>query len=121
MNKPLVFAAIAELVTGLALLLMPTLVGQLLVGAELNGIAVIMARQAGIAMVALAVACWPGTPLLGMLGYSVASALYLAYLGITGDASGALLWPAALLHLVLAVLLARTGRGGKSATEGRSA
>jgi len=119
-NRLLAFAAIAETAAGLALLLLPSLVGQWLFGEDLTGIAVIMARVAGIALVALAVACWPGTPLLAMLGYGAASALYLAYLGFTGGASGALLWPAVVLHLVLTILLARTGRRGKTATEGKS-
>ena len=120
MTRLLVFAAIAEAATGLALLLVPSLVGQWLFGAELTGIAVIMARVAGIALVALAVACWPGTPLLAMLGYGAASALYLAYLGFTGAASGPLLWPAVVLHLSLTVVLARTGRRGKTSTQGKS-
>lgn len=111
MKKLLVFAAVSEAATGLALLLVPSLVGQLLLGAELTGIAVILARVSGIALVSLAVACWPGTPLLAMLGYGGASALYLAYLGLTGGASGILLWPAVVLHLILTVLLARASQG----------
>jgi len=120
MNRLLVFAAIAEAATGLALLLVPSLVGQMLFGAELTGIAVVMARLAGIALIAFALACWPSTPLLAMMGYGAASALYLAYLGFTGAAGGVLLWPAVVLHLVLTVLLARTGRRGKTSTEGKS-
>jgi hypothetical protein len=111
MKKLLVFAAVSEAATGLALLLVPSLVGQLLLGAELTGIAVILARVSGIALVSLAVACWPGTPLLAMLGYGAASALYLAYLGLTGGASGILLWPAVVLHLILTVLLALASKG----------
>jgi hypothetical protein len=118
MKAVLVFVAIAEGATGLALLLLPEGVAQMLLGAELTGIAVTMARVAGIALVALAVACWPGTPLLAMLGYGAAITLYLAYLGFTGAANGVLLWPAVGLHLVLTVLLARTGRRGKTSTEG---
>ena len=60
------------------------------------------------------------TPQLAMLGYGAASALYLAYLGFAGAASGALLWPAVVLHLLLTVLLARTGRRGTTSTEGKS-
>lgn len=111
MKKLLVFAAVSEAATGLALLLVPSLVGQLLLGAELTGIAVILARVCGIALVSLAIACWPGTPLLAMLGYGAASALYLAYLGLTGGASGILLWPAVALHLILTVLLALASKG----------
>ena len=84
MKWVLVLAALGEAVTGVALLLMPSLVGQLLLGAELTGTAVTVARVAGIALIALSVACWPGTPLLGMLGYIAALTLYLAYLGLSG-------------------------------------
>ena len=116
----LALAAVGEAATGVALLIVPSLIGRWLFGEDLTGIAVIMARVAGIALVAFGVACGPGTPLLAMLGYGVASALYLAYLGFTGGASGALLWPAVVLHLVLTVLLARTGRRDKTATQGKS-
>ena len=80
MRKVLIFAAVAEAATGLALLLVPSLVGQLLLGEELTGIAVPVARVAGIALIGLGIACWPGPPLLGMLIYSAVVALYLAYL-----------------------------------------
>ncbi len=107
MKKALVFAAIAETATGLALLHAPSLVGQLLLGEELAGIAVTVARVAGIALIGLGVACWPGPPIVGMLIYSAVVALYLAYLGLAGGMSGVLLWPAVGVHLVLAILLAR--------------
>jgi len=105
MNKVLIFTAVAEEATGLALLVVPSLVGQLLLGEELAGVEIPLARVAGIAMFALGVACWPGTPLTGMLTYSAAVTLYLAYIGITGG--GILLWPAVVLHVVLTVLLIR--------------
>jgi hypothetical protein len=120
MKRILVFAAIAEAATGLALLILPSLVGQWLLGAELTGIAVTVARVAGIALVALAVACWPGPPLWAMLGYGAAVTLYLGYLGLTGAASGVLLWPAVALHVVLTTLLACAGLTSKTSTEGLS-
>jgi len=101
----LVFAAVGEAATGLGLLLVPSLVGQLLLGAELNGVAVTVARVAGIALIGLGIACWPGTPLLGMLTYSLAVTLYLAYVGYAGGPTGILLWPAVVLHLILTTLL----------------
>ena len=85
--------------TGLALLIVPSLVGRLLLGEELTGIAIPVARVAGIALIALGVACWPGTPLVGMLTYSAAVTLYLAYVGFAGGLSGLLLWPAVVLHV----------------------
>ena len=82
MKKVLVFAAFGEAATGLALLLVPSLVGRLLLGEDLAGIAIPVARVAGIALVALGIACWPGPARIGMLVYSAAVTLYLAYLGL---------------------------------------
>ena len=113
MRRLFVFVAAGEALTGLALLIVPSLVGQLLFGVGLTGIAVTVARVLGIALIALGVACWPGTPLVGMLTYSAAVTVYLAYSGFTGGSTGLLLWPAAVLHLILTVLLARTATSGK--------
>jgi hypothetical protein len=107
MKKVLIFAAVGEAATGLALLIVPSLVGQLLLGEGLTGVAIPVARVAGIALIALGVACWPGTPLVGMLTYSAAVALYLAYVGFAGGFTGILLWPAVVLHVTLTVLLTR--------------
>jgi hypothetical protein len=67
MKNALIFAAVAEAVTGLALLIAPALVGLLLFGQEFTGVAVPAARVTGIALIGLGVACWPGPPLVGML------------------------------------------------------
>ena len=102
----LVFAAISEAATGMALLIVPSLVARLLFSQELTGIAIPVARVAAIALIALGVACWPGTPLVGMVTYGAAVAMYLAYLGATGGPTGILLWPVAFLHTILTALLA---------------
>ena len=91
----------------MALLILPSLVGRLLLGAELTGVAIPVARVLGIALIALGVACWPGPALLGMLTYGALVTLYLLYLGIRGEWVGPLLWPAVVLHAVLTLLLAR--------------
>ena len=106
----LVLAAVGEIATGLALLIVPSLVGRLLLGEELAGVAIPVARVLGIALIGLGVACWPGTPLVGMLTYSAAVALYLAYVGFAGGSSGVLLWPAVVLHVILTALLIRAAR-----------
>ena len=107
MKKALIFAAVGEAATGLALLIVPSLVGQLLLGEELTGVAIPVARVAGIALIALGIACWPGPPLVGMMIYSAAVTLYLAYLGFAGGLAGVLLWPAVAFHAVLSILLGR--------------
>src|ERR1700746_1103732 len=101
MKQALILAAVAEAATGLALLIVPSLVGHLLLGAELSGVAVPVARVAGIALTALGIPCWPGPPFVGMLTYSASVTLYLAYLGFAGGLTGAILWPAVALHVVL--------------------
>jgi hypothetical protein len=112
MKYSLTIAALAEAATGLALLLVPSLVAQLLLGEGLAGIAIPVARVAGLGLIGLGLACWPGPPLAGMLFYSAAVALYLAFLGIVGGFAGILLWPAVALHLVLSLLLARAWISG---------
>lgn len=110
-SRLLAFAAIAEAVTGIALIFCPLLVGRLLLGAEFSDVAVIAGRVAGIALIALGVACWPGgttsRALCGMLTYSVLVTFYLLYVAIRGESVGPLLWPVVAVHAVLSLLLAR--------------
>lgn len=105
MRKVLPVAAVVEAATGVALLTVPSLVGRLLLGTEVTGSGLVVARVAGIALVALGIACWPGPPLAGMLTYNALATLYFLYLGIRGQSVGPLLWPAVVLHLVLTFLL----------------
>jgi hypothetical protein len=108
MKKVLTVAAVAEVATGMALLIVPSLVGRLLFGAEFTGVANPAARVTGIALLALGVGCWPrSTALCGMLTYSTLATFYLTYLGVIGEWLGPLLWPAVVLHGILTVLLAR--------------
>ena len=105
MKKVMVFAAVAEAATGLALVIVPSLVGRLLLGEELTGVAIPVARVAGIALIGLGIACWPGPPLNGMVTYSAVVALYLSYLGFAAGLTGVFLWPAVALHVSLTALL----------------
>jgi hypothetical protein len=108
MKKVLTIAAVAEAATGAALIVVPSLVGRLLLGAELAGVAIPVARVLGVGLLALGVACLPSsTALCGMLTYSVLATPYLLYLGIRGEWVGPLLWPAVVLHAVIAILLGR--------------
>ena len=71
-----------------------------------------MGRVAGISLLSLGFACWPGkeptrAALCGMATYDLLVTLYLLYLGIRGEWVGPLLWPAVALHTVLTLLLAR--------------
>ena len=108
-NNVLALSAAAEAGTGLLLLAWPPIVVRLLFGAEISGAGVIMSRIAGIALIGLGVACWPGNSavqqLYGMLTYSALAMLYLSYIGVRGEAVGVLLCPAVVAHVVLVALL----------------
>jgi len=106
MSKVLVLAAVAEVATGIALAVVPSLVVRILFGEEIAGVAVAVARVAGIALIALGLACWPGPPRVGMITYGAGVAAYLAYLGVAGGMGGVLLWPVVVLHAGLTALLA---------------
>jgi Ca2+/Na+ antiporter len=118
LRKILAFAAVVEVGTGLVLMIDPTIVVTLLLGAEVAGAGTLLARCFGIALLALGLACWPsqqraerGSPAFrAMLAYNVLIALYLAYVGTVGHLGGVLLWPAVGLHAVVALLLVWTGR-----------
>ncbi|HQR11302.1 MAG TPA: hypothetical protein PLW68_08235 [Casimicrobiaceae bacterium] len=113
MKTALILAAAGEAVTGAALLVVPSMVGRLLLGEELGGAAIPVARVAGIALIALGIACWPGKALIGMLTYSAAVTLYLAYIGLAHGLTGILLWPAVVVHVILTVLLTWTATSDK--------
>jgi len=109
-------AAAIEAGTGIVLVSSPSLFVRLLLGVELSESGQIVGRFAGFALIALVLACWPrggtegvaASPLRALLVFSVLVALYLVYLGIGSGSVGPLLWPAAVLHSVVAIFLART-------------
>ena len=113
--KWIAVAAAVEVGTALVLLIRPTLFMRLLFGVALPGVGVALGRLAGIALVALALACWPrrnarseaNSALIALLVFSLLAALYLVHVGIRGELIGVLLWPAAATHAGLAILLAR--------------
>lgn len=107
MKKLLLITGVAEAATGVALMVAPVLVGHLLLGTDLAGAAVVVARVAGIALLALGVGCWPGPASLGMLTYSTLATVYLAYVAIGGEWVGPLLWPVVILHAVITIFLGR--------------
>lgn len=112
MNRPLACAALVEAATGLALIVVPSLVARLLLGTELSGVGLAVGRVAGIGLMSLGLACWPNkvsmrSALRGMTTYGLTVAIYPAYLGFRGGSAGPLLWPAVALHAVLTLLLIR--------------
>ena len=109
-------AAALEVVTGLVLIIRPSLFGQLVFGAEFSAPGQALGRLAGFALLALALACWPGlgaerrSAARALILFSLLSAVYLVYLGVRSGLVGPLLWPAAATHAALTVMLVRGWR-----------
>jgi hypothetical protein len=107
-------AAGLEVVTGVGLVIAPSLLARLLFGAEMNASGDLVGRIAGLVMLCLALGCWPRAfegehrqVLAPLLALSLLATVYLIYVGMGGVNVGVLLWPAAGVHLILAILLAR--------------
>ena len=101
-------AAVLEAATGVALIIYPGLVARLLFGDGVAGAGKALSRVAGIALLALGVACWPdreagnasARSTGAMLTYSLLVTIYLVYLGVVARLAGILLWPAVVVHAV---------------------
>ena len=109
-NKILALAAAAEAGTGVLVFALPQGAVRLLFAADVTEAGVLISRVAGISLIGLGVACWPGKDSLrafyGMLAYTVLVMIYLLVVGVGGHA-GVLLWPAVTLHAILAAFLLR--------------
>lgn len=109
----LMLSSSLEFVTGLALIAVPGLVADVLLSAGLAPGGQATARVGGIALVSLAIACWPRgeggqtQPVVALLLYNLMAAFYLGYLKVGGEFSSFLLFPASALHGLLALLFAR--------------
>jgi hypothetical protein len=120
-GKSLALAAALEVIMGLVLIVHPPAPVRLLFGAELSGAGVALGRLAGIGLLSLGLACWPGpgttgglrSALRGMLTYNVLATAYLGYLGVAGEWVGPFLFPAVAIHAVMTLLLARAWREGR--------
>jgi hypothetical protein len=106
----LALAAAAEAITGVAVIAAPPLVARLLWNAEVSASGLAFGRVCGVALLSLGWACWPSRDnaraAAAMLLYSLLAAVYLGYLGISGESVGPLLWPAVSYHALMALLLA---------------
>lgn len=114
MRNFFIATAILEVATGLLLAIWPSPVAAILLGASITtGLESAMSCLAGVALLSLGVACflarnaWQGRAARalagGLLVYNVGAVLVLLYAALGLGMSGALLWPATLLHGALAV------------------
>jgi len=114
MNARLLFnaAAIVELLTGLALLVAPSLVVDLLLGEGVGPIGIAVAQILGIGLLSVGVAGWESeeqklrlAPRAGLCTYNVGAAIVFVLLGAYGGMNGILLWPAAALHGLIGAMM----------------
>ena len=113
--KPLLkLTGIIETATGIGLVAVPSVVVRLLLGSPLDtSAAVMLARVAGAALLALGVACWLARDdtqsratrglVVAMLIYNIAATALLAFAGIGLGLHGIALWPAVVLHAAMAI------------------
>ena len=114
MNRLLAVTALIEAATGLALLAVPSFVVRMLLGEALDGpISLTVARVGGVALLTLGVACWLARTdsqsraarglATAMIVYNLGLALILGRDGFVLQTTGVALWPAVILHSVMAV------------------
>lgn len=108
------FAAVLEVVTGVALIASPGLAAQLLLDQDLAGAGIALTRLAGAALFSLGIGSWvgrreapSGSAMASMLTYNLLATICLAYVAVAGAHAGPLLWPAVVLHAALTALFAR--------------
>ena len=108
-------AAAEAALTGLVLIISPPLFAWLILGVEPAFSAQVLGRLAGIAMLCTGLAAWsspreeshPLSSMRALLVYNLLATIYLGYLGLGGQLTGVLLWPAIALHAIFTALLAR--------------
>ena len=113
MKYLLIVTAIIEAGAGAALICSPSAIVMLLLGSPLDTpAAVALGRLAGVALLALAVACWLAHydeqshaargVVSAMLLYNLGAVMVLASAGIRAPSVGIALWPAVALHAAMA-------------------
>lgn len=115
-TKLLGLASVLEMLTALALIIAPSSVAWLILGDEASGTGIALGRIAGFVLLSLGLACYPRSlnvgnfdqAVLGMLTYNTLLTIDLIYLGISGEATGVVLWPVAAIHAVLTILFAQS-------------
>jgi len=95
------------------LLAVPSFVVRLLLGAEISGASIPLGRVAGLALLALGVACWLASydtqscaargVVSAMVLYNLGAVLVLGTTGIRSQPVGIALWPAVVLHAAMSV------------------
>lgn len=114
----LVVTAVVELGAGLALLVAPSPVVNLLLGAGLESPeSVLLGKIAGSALLAIGLSCWlgrnePGGLVAGLLLYNAALVMLFLDAGMIDKMRGIAIWPAVGVHGAMTVWCAARLRAG---------
>ena len=112
MNKVLTVTAALEAATGLGILAQPSLVSSLILGSSLDSVAaLVVARVAGVALLALGATCWlarhdeGARAVRGLVGamalYNVGVLALFVHAALVWEASAIALWPVVVGHAVM--------------------
>ena len=113
-------ASLLEIVVGITFITVPYIPCRLLFAATPESLAIPLARFAGVGLLGLGIACLPSKrvepnrgAVLGLLAFNVGAAIFRAWVAFATSFRGFLLWPAAVLHAVIAAALfsAVSGKG----------
>ena len=101
-----------EILAGASFLIAPGIACRLLFAYPPDGVGIPLARFAGVALIALGIACLPWadpgphrSAALGLLVFNVEVTALFSFLAFATTFRGVLLWPAVVLHAILAVAL----------------
>lgn len=108
MKRLLTLTALLEVPTGLSLIAVPDLVVRFLLGGGISGSGIPLGRVAGVALLAIGLACWLASHdsrscaarglASGMTIYNFGVAIVLVISAIHSHLSGVALWPAVVAH-----------------------
>jgi len=105
-------AAWLEIVVGMTFIALPYLLCRLLFATIPEGLTVPLARFAGVALLALGIACLPSKragslrgAVLGLLAYNVGATVICTWVALATSFRGLLLWPVVVLHAAITVAL----------------
>ena len=102
-------ASCLEIVVGVIFITVPNIPCALLFGANPDHIGTPLARWVGVSLFALGIACLPSkageshrTAVLGLFLFNAGVTILFAYVGVASALHGFLLWPAVILHGIIA-------------------
>lgn len=114
----LALAAWFEILVGASFILVPDTQSQFLFAVTLEGTGVHFARLAGVALIALGIACLPSkrsetrqVAARVLLVFNLAATILFASIALATTVHGVMLWPIVIVHAVIAISLVRIAAG----------